>query len=186
MDDRLLLLLSIVFSVSTITYLVLGQKQRDVLFRRLRLRGRRTSAATTPPRSLSPEKKAAVSPTAPAEYMYSFPPSRRDALATAMSVMPHFEGDKRVEIDTEKTMNADMMIPFESSYTDVDDTKYTPTGFSVGEVKSLGNFPDYAELSGVPLPRPYLNFNLEQALPRPYRPLRWSYHQTMCKSHQPV
>lgn len=47
------------------------------------------------------------------------------------------------------------------------------------EIETYGDFPDYATLSGVRLPDPYLEFNIEKALPRPYRPLRWSYHQTM-------
>jgi hypothetical protein len=41
-------------------------------------------------------------------------------------------------------------------------------------------FPDYASLSGIPLPKAYLGFNITRALPRPYRPFRWVYHQTMC------
>lgn len=47
------------------------------------------------------------------------------------------------------------------------------------EIEAYGDFPDYATLSGVRLPDPYLEFNIEKALPRPYRPVRWSYHQTM-------
>ncbi|KAG6816735.1 hypothetical protein H0H87_003435 [Tephrocybe sp. NHM501043] len=39
--------------------------------------------------------------------------------------------------------------------------------------------PDYARLSGVPLPRPLLNFDIKAAKARPYRPFRWNYHQTM-------
>ncbi|KAF4550537.1 Hypothetical protein D9617_17g048060 [Elsinoe fawcettii] len=63
------------------------------------------------------------------------------------------------------------------------DEKYihrlTPTGFSMTDIRALGDFPDYAKLSGVPLPIPYSTFNIDKALPRPYRPLRWPYHQTM-------
>lgn len=47
------------------------------------------------------------------------------------------------------------------------------------EIKSFGDFPDYATLSGVRLPNVYLEFNIEKALPRPHRPFRWAYHQTM-------
>lgn len=60
--------------------------------------------------------------------------------------------------------------------------KYTPTGFSTDEIKTLGDFPAYDILSGVPLPEPYEEFQAEKAVPRPYRPFRWAYHQTMCKS----
>lgn len=47
------------------------------------------------------------------------------------------------------------------------------------EIEAYGDFPDYAMLSGVRLPDPYPEFNIETALARPYRPFRWSYHQTM-------
>ena len=55
----------------------------------------------------------------------------------------------------------------------------TATGFTLQEIKALGNFPDYATLSGVPLPRAYHEFDVSKAIPRPYRPIRWAYHQTM-------
>ena len=72
-------------------------------------------------------------------------------------------------------------ILFDQDYRDCDDTKYTAGGFSIREINALGPFPDYAELSDVPPPVPYTEFKVETALPRPYRPFRWAYHQTMCK-----
>jgi hypothetical protein len=45
----------------------------------------------------------------------------------------------------------------------------------------MGDFPAYDILSGIPLPEPYVNFDPAKAVPRPYRPFRWAYHQTMCK-----
>lgn len=47
------------------------------------------------------------------------------------------------------------------------------------EIEAYGDFPDYAMLSGVRLPDPYPEFDIKTALARPYRPFRWSYHQTM-------
>lgn len=41
-------------------------------------------------------------------------------------------------------------------------------------------FTDYFELTGVPPPTPLPDFDIDNALPRPYRPFRWKYHQTMC------
>jgi hypothetical protein len=76
----------------------------------------------------------------------------------------------------------ELLIPFAADFRDSEASTYTPTGISVGEVKVLGDFPDYATLSGVPLPEPYEGFQLEKAVARPYRPFRWSYHQTMCMS----
>lgn len=40
-------------------------------------------------------------------------------------------------------------------------------------------FPDYFALSGVPLPQPVEEFDIDKAKPRPYRPFRWDYHQHM-------
>lgn len=60
-------------------------------------------------------------------------------------------------------------------------TVYTATEFSNHEIKALGDFPDYAALSGVPLPKAYPEFDINKAKPKPYRPFRWVYHQTMCE-----
>jgi hypothetical protein len=183
MEEIYLLVLGIAFCLTTITYLALSQKQRDVLFRRLRLRGRRTSSATTPPRSLSPDKKAPISVPSPTEYIDIFPGSRREALAKVMEMTPQGSLGNPVGLETQKSMTADMMVPYEANYMEIDGSKHTPTGFSVDEIKALGDFPDYAELSGVPLPEPYHAFDIDKALPRPYRPFRWAYHQTMCMSY---
>ena len=74
------------------------------------------------------------------------------------------------------------IIPFTANYRECGPSTYTPMEISIEEVKALGDFPDYAELSGVPLPEAYNVFNIGTAIPRPYRPLRWAYHQTMCMS----
>jgi hypothetical protein len=73
-----------------------------------------------------------------------------------------------------------------ANYETAPDNLFTPTGFSVGDVQSLGRFPDYEVLSGVPLPEAYKGFDIDKAIPRPYRPFRWAYHQTMCKSYPDV
>ncbi|KAJ7470323.1 hypothetical protein FB451DRAFT_332890 [Mycena latifolia] len=39
--------------------------------------------------------------------------------------------------------------------------------------------PDYFALTGVRAPAPLLDFNIDEAKARPYRPFRWEYHQTM-------
>jgi hypothetical protein len=59
--------------------------------------------------------------------------------------------------------------------------KPTPvTNRTKEEIACYGDFPNYASLSNVPLPKPYEGFDIKMALPRPYRPFRWAYHQTMC------
>ena len=59
------------------------------------------------------------------------------------------------------------------------------TARTAEEIAGFGAFPDYAALSGVRLPVAYEGFVLDQAKPRPYRPFRWKYHQTMCTTPPP-
>lgn len=60
-------------------------------------------------------------------------------------------------------------------------SRRTPTGFSAADIHKLGSFPDYAVLSGVPHPKPCPAFDIHRAVFRPFRPFRWTYHQTMCE-----
>lgn len=145
-------------------------------------RERRISTSKTPPRSVSPEKKVPNNGPSPVDYKDIFPPSRREALAQlAENIPPAQRGHFRaVQVDPIAFRKG--LIPFTADYRECGPSTYTPTGFSVEEIKTLGDFPDYAELSGVPLPEEYKQFKIETALPRPYRPFRWAYHQTMCRS----
>lgn len=161
----LLLLVAAVIIGSTV---LLRRTRRNILLERLRAGGRRVSGARTPPRSLSPDKKPEASTTV--DYSQSLPPSRRSALAEILN-------DE--DIDEPVGDWAKNILPMETSYLDADDSARLPCGFSIKEVKALGDFPDYAALSGVPLPAPYPEFDIDKALPRPYRPFRWPYHQTM-------
>jgi len=182
MDDRTQLWIGLALCFSAIAFLSLNEQQKDILFRRLRLRGRRTSSAHTPPRSLSPERKVPKnSPPKSSEYVTVFPPIQRDLLAEVAAQLP---ADQRkalgdLSFDEKKWMKS--VMSFDEDYRKSDPSKYTYTGFSVKEVKALGDFPDYATLSGVPLPQPYPEHDINKALPRPYRPFRWVYHQTMCE-----
>jgi len=139
---------------------------------------RRASTSKTPPRSISPSKKqagAAVPQSSPANPVDVLPPQRRHVLATlGVSCRKEIgEEDVRRKI---LPMTAD----YKAMYQDGDEDRYTPTGFSVADIRALGDFPDYAALSGVPLPVAYRDFDIAKALSRPYRPFRWNYHQTMC------
>ncbi|KAL4750888.1 hypothetical protein BDW72DRAFT_203512 [Aspergillus terricola var. indicus] len=147
-----------------------------------RLRGRKTAARTsqTPPRSLSPSSNADDKPktattqlTSPATVL---PPQRRHVLSTLS-----FSSDNRYKYkEVAETVVLRCPLPMTQDYRQCQEERYTPTGFSVAEVKALGDFPDYAALSGVPLPRAYgEEFDVDKALARPYRPFRWAYHQTM-------
>lgn len=170
MAFSLLLLLGAAFIVGS-TFAFFRRTRRNILLQRLYVGGRRVSGARTPPRSLSPSKKPEISPET--DYSTTFPPSRRSALA---SILKDDELDEPAEDWTNK------ILPTETSYLDANETSRLPSGISIKEIKALGDFPDYATLSGVPLPAPYPEFDIARALPRPYRPFRWPYHQTMCKS----
>ncbi|KXN90507.1 hypothetical protein AN958_04179 [Leucoagaricus sp. SymC.cos] len=52
-------------------------------------------------------------------------------------------------------------------------------GGSKARTDKAARIQDYFELTGVLPPKPLPNFNIDEALPRPYRPFRWKYHQTM-------
>lgn len=133
----------------------------------------RLSIVRTPPRPFSPDKKRTEDESiiGSAGYRDAFPPSSRENL---LRVLPGVAlAPNPVEIRKD-------LAPFTLDYRECGPSLYTPTGVSLGEIKTLGDFPNYAELSGVPLPDEYKGFRIETALPRPYRPFRWAYHQTMC------
>ncbi|KAF2400719.1 hypothetical protein EJ06DRAFT_403211 [Trichodelitschia bisporula] len=149
--------------VASWTLFLISKSHKQVLMRRLRLPRRRNSGANTPPRklSLTPTIKLAASDP---NYREVFPPSRRHILTSE----PH--DDSKILLRA---------LPMTKPFDQADGSEYTPTGFTVNEIRGMGNFPDYAKLSGVPLPQPYWEFDMKKALPRPYRPFRWAYHQTM-------
>jgi len=180
MEEKPLLLLGIAFCLTTIV-LLLSQRQRDVLLSRFRLRGRRTSSAKTPPRSLSPNEAPVSAALTANEWLDTFAPTQREALVQAAKSLPPKQRKKIATEQVSQDVLKESIMPFTADYTKCDGSRYTATGLSIDEIKALGNFPDYAELSGVPLPDAYTDFNIETAMPRPYRPFRWAYYQTMCK-----
>lgn len=176
-----LLVAALVFTL--VTYLASSKTQRQTVINRLSFSSkRRPSSTRTPPRSLSPAKKERV-PSDPNEVTYEnvFPPSRRCALAELDSKTITSLKQSREHLVQSPRDSRTACAPLDQSYAGLAKNAYTPCEFSTEEIKALGDFPDYATLSGVPLPQPYHGFNLETALPRPYRPFRWAYHQTMCK-----
>ncbi|MCJ1308001.1 hypothetical protein MMC25_001651 [Agyrium rufum] len=166
--------------IAAVLYLILPRSQKEALFRYTPFlyRGRRSSSSKTPPRSLSPVKKEGSGPTS-TNYKDAFPPSRREALPTASKGLSTARKAALVGRPVSEGEFRKNLIPFEADYRVCGPSTFTPMEISVAEVKALGDFPDYAELSGVPLPEPYNEFVIEKALPRPYRPFRWAYHQTM-------
>ncbi|KAK5955879.1 hypothetical protein OHC33_003520 [Knufia fluminis] len=180
LTERNILYTAIAVCLCAISYLSLSQRQRDVVVGRLRLRRRRPSSADTPPRSLSPEKKTPSNTSPKAnEFVRQYPPSQRHVLAELAQSLPSKQRQALGDLSFHQENFERSLLSFEEDYRKADPSKYVYTGFSVKEIKALGDFPNYATLSGVPLPQPYKEFNLNTAQPRPYRPFRWAYHQTM-------
>ncbi|RAL12709.1 heme-dependent oxidative N-demethylase family protein [Aspergillus homomorphus CBS 101889] len=153
-------------------YLVVGKRQgSSSLASRLRSYTRSDRGARQPSPASNEKQALSTGLSSPASYVDALPPQRRQALASLKLSVPYEESDE----DEVKQH----MLPMTADYRTSPARRYTPTGFSVAELKALGDFPDYATLSGVPLPQPYPEFDIDKALPRPYRPFRWAYHQTM-------
>ncbi|KAL6362352.1 hypothetical protein LRP88_03630 [Fusarium phalaenopsidis] len=107
------------------------------------------------------------------DYSDVFPPSQRPALSSFDSRFPH--ADQNVDI----SKLSRLVLGMDENHATASPERFIYSGFTVGDVLKLGNFPDYAALSEVPLPKPVEDFDINTAQPRPYRPLRWPYHQTM-------
>ena len=187
-SGQIIIYFAIAVLLTNIALLVLTKSQKETLYARVSswapavARGRRISSASTPPRSLTPEKKVPNNAPPPTDYKDLFPPSSREPLLKVSESFPSSQRKKigRREIDQQEFVKN--VIPFEADYRECGPSTYTPMEISIAEIKALGDFPDYSKLSGIPLPEAYKEFEIEKALPRPYRPFRWAYHQTMGRS----
>lgn len=181
MADLYLYILGFAFTLLTISCFAWDKAKRAALLSRYRLPWK---PQTSPPLKTRQEG-ATLAPGQ--EYKHTFPPSRRPALAdltdSHLSVSDTSEKglvERACGSDMSKCLpdKQNVLAPQYKNFS-------TPTGFTVEEIETLGDFSDYATLSGVPLPAAYTNFDVDTALPRPYRPVRWEYHQTMCKPLPP-
>lgn len=166
--------------------MILTKRQRESIVQLIFLwmpttpRERRTSSSKTPPRSVSPEKKIPNNGPPPVDYKDIFPPSPRETLVNIAETLPLAQKTRLIRGRVDPIELGQGLIQFTADYRECGPSTYTPMEFSVDEIKALGDFPDYATLTGVPLPQACTEFKIETALPRPYRPFRWAYHQTMC------
>lgn len=112
------------------------------------------------------------------DYSKIFPPSQRQFLPEATSASSIAE--KGHLDNNDLSISSKPILKLDDDYRLADHSTYVYSGFTVGDIKALGDFPDYAKLSGVPLPPPLKDFDVDNSPPRPYRPFRWPYHQTMC------
>lgn len=160
-----------------LSYTFANGKVREELLDKLGVQRHRTSTASTPPRQLSAEEKQRLPDEkqpcqGTTDYKTAFPPSRRHVLEELLLLdKPHTQL---------RPPNYNKLLPDKETPDPKQHLQHvTATGFTLEEIQRLGDFPDYATLSGVPLPAAYLEFDVNTALPRPYRPFRWAYHQTM-------
>ena len=152
---------------------------------------RASPESQTPPlRPTDPEKKP------PGLHQKTLPAPIRPNLAKAAESLPDSQRTKlRKAIEAKQAalqrillhnvaedIFMENLMPFEKDWQTCSGDAYSPTGVTVDEIKTLGDFPDYEALSGVPAPVAYEGFEIEKAIARPYRPFRWKYHQTMCES----
>lgn len=187
--------IGIAFFCLSIAFVAKNSPNRDAVLELLHLRQRRTSGATTRPRHLSPSKKSSSekaglvekpiypSISATPDHVSTFPPSRRWVLPllAELAVSPEKQQALSGPEPQQNIIQAEQLPGTESfrSVTKTEAPKYLPSGFSTAEIQALGDFPAYDILSGVRLPKAYEEFDPSKALPRPYRPFRWVYHQTM-------
>lgn len=138
------------------------------------LRNTRRHAATkaSVPAGYPREKGIAV------DYSDVLPPSRAHIISPPSTLQS--SPIQASSITSNPASSATQMLKISDNYRTADPSTYIFSGFTIGQVRALGCFPDYATLSGVPLPSPLKDFRIESAAPRPYRPFRWPYHQTMC------
>lgn len=182
MANALLLVLAVIFALCLLSYFTLDTRQRETVFSSLQPSRRKTNDASTSPRAPPKEKHESLPTNAQGQQRINdlFPPHRRASLAQLPPDALESPGKSAKEL-SERAPNYTKLTPDKAvCNTDnlLDHT--TATGFTVDEIRRLGDFPDYAPLSGIPLPNEYKDFDIRTAMPRPYRPLRWPYHQTMC------
>ncbi len=176
MNVSTLILVGVVFAISSLIYITLSSKGPDTVLERLRIPRLKASDALTPPRSESPGRNG------PSQQGHEevFPPHRREALAELPSNALKGPGKSAKQL-SQIQPDYSKLTP-DKAVCNTDDLldHTTATGFTAEEIRRLGDFPDYATLSGIPLPSAYKEFDIKTALPRPYRPYRWPYFQTMC------
>src|ERR1700761_8729276 len=149
-NEPSLLYVGLAVSITFITYFSLSQRQKDIVFERLSLRGRRSSNADTPPRSLSPEKDPSNSQPNASEYVNTFPPLTRENIPEAAAELPE---DRRMVLESstfdEKNWTKSI-LGWEEDFRIADPERYIYTGYKIKEIRAMGNFPNYSALSGIP------------------------------------
>lgn len=171
---------SYIFVVGPVLLLLLSWmlrewRKRGSVFNRIQVRRRNKTSISSSSKHPSPSSSGFKAPAlaCPAvDLKRTWPPFQRERYESAGILKP--KGRQFRQAVFEETQ-----LGFEADYANASGTEYLPSGLSVDEIKELGDFPNYAFLSEFPMPEPYLDFDINKGLPRPYRPFRWAYHQTM-------
>ncbi|KAI0483590.1 alpha-1,2-mannosyltransferase [Xylaria cf. heliscus] len=167
---------ALAFFLSIVTFLALRPSRDWVIFKKFRF-ARSSSRPTTPVLEKQPLSKPLSSYTS--DLATTFPPSLRDQLKELALALPSVQKKALGHLDFTQEVFERSLLRLDEDYRNADDLKYVYSGFSIREIKALGDFPDYSTLSGIPNPNPCPEFDIDKARPRPYRPFRWPYHQTM-------
>lgn len=167
---------ALVLCMSVAILLAIGLSQKNAIFRKFGY-----TRDLHRPVTLSLEKQPLSKPLASyiSDLAAAFPPSQRDQLKEVALALPLAQQKRLRNLNFTQQKLERSLLRFDDDYNNADGSKYLCSGFSIQEIKALGDFPDYSTLSGVPMPKPYLDFNIDKAKARPYRPFRWPYHQTM-------
>ncbi|KAK5626392.1 hypothetical protein RRF57_002107 [Xylaria bambusicola] len=168
--------LALAVCLSIITFLTLWPSQKYDVWRGFGF-GRDTSRPSTPTLEKQPLSQPLASYSS--ALVTAFPPSQTSQLKELIPDLSPAQQKALGDLSFKQATFESSLLRFDEDYSNADYSKYVYSGFSIREIRALGDFPDYSILSGVPMPSPYLQFNIEKARPRPYRPFRWPYHQTM-------
>ncbi|KAI1197809.1 alpha-1,2-mannosyltransferase [Nemania serpens] len=146
--------------MSVAIFLAIGLSQKSVILRRFGFtRGSRRPA--TPLLEKQPLSKPLAS--CASDLSTAFPPWQRDRLKEVALALPLAQQKILGNLDFTQEKLERSLLRFDDDYSNVDGSKYLYSGFSIREIRALGDFPDYSTLSGVPMPKPYLDFNIDKA-----------------------
>ncbi|KAI1329455.1 hypothetical protein F5Y16DRAFT_98996 [Xylariaceae sp. FL0255] len=159
-----------------ITFITLKKPQRDIVFGRLGLAPDR-NRPSTPTLEKQPLSKPLAESSS--ELASALPPSQRDQLKELAPKLSPIQKKALGDLSFDQKVYETSLLGLQEDFRAANGSKYSYSGFSVAEIKALGDFPDYSLLSEVPMPNPYHEFDIDKAKARPYRPFRWGYHQTM-------
>ncbi|KAI5811321.1 hypothetical protein DFH27DRAFT_21579 [Peziza echinospora] len=114
---------------------------------------------------------------------------RRLSLSTTSTLIRNTIAPKLTTLFTSggrrDSVDADLLSPLSPSQQGESASPGFPAGHAPKtkeEREAIGKYPDYETLSGVSWPNECKGFDPDRSLPRPYRPFRWKYHQTMALS----